>query len=274
MRHMVWILMALAIACSGNDDVGDGDAGSAGDADADSDSDVDSDSDADSDSDTDGDSDADAEGDGDLPPCEGDAHSGEGTYYDADGSGNCSFPATPNDLMVAAMNQTDYRESDVCGTCIHATGPNGEVTVRIVDRCPECPEGDVDFSPQAFELLAPLEQGRIPITWTYVPCNVTGPVIYFFDPGSNQWWSSIQVRNHQHEIVRFEFRDDGGTWHDVERVNHNFFVYAAGIGPGPYALRITDIHGQILTDTGIPFNVGEEVQGIAQFPDICTGSGG
>ena len=36
-------------------------------------------------------------------------HQGEATYYDfADGSGNCSFPATPDDLDVGAMNDTDY----------------------------------------------------------------------------------------------------------------------------------------------------------------------
>ncbi|MCP4674791.1 MAG: hypothetical protein GY854_04605 [Deltaproteobacteria bacterium] len=217
-----------------------------------------------------GGSDSDGDSDGGSVLCERNDHSGDGTYYDADGSGNCSFPATPNDLMIAAMNQTDYRESNACGTCIHAVGPEGKVTLRIVDRCPGCPEGDVDFSPRAFELLAPLELGRIPITWTYVPCSVTGPVIYFFDPGSNQWWSSIQVRNHRNEIARFEFQDDDGTWHNLERANHNFFIYAAGMGPGPYTIRITDIHGQTLTDTNIPFNIGEEVPGATQFPDACA----
>lgn len=217
----------------------------------------------DSDDDTGGDS------DGDLPSCEGGDHAGEGTYYDADGSGNCSFPASPGDMMVAAMNQNDYRLSNACGSCIHAVGPEGDVTVRIVDRCPECQTGDVDFSPQAFEILAPLPQGRIPITWTYVPCDVSGPVIYYFDPGSNQWWSSIQVRNHRHEIARLEARDESGTWQELKRQNHNFFCYTSGLGPGPYTLRITDIYGQSLTDTGIPLRVGEEVSGAAQFPTAC-----
>ena len=37
--------------------------------------------------------------------CDGAEHTGEGTYYAADGSGNCSFPAGPADFpMVAAMN--------------------------------------------------------------------------------------------------------------------------------------------------------------------------
>src|SRR5262249_737479 len=36
-------------------------------------------------------------------------HMGDGTYYvEANGGGNCSFDPTPNDLMVGAMNHTDY----------------------------------------------------------------------------------------------------------------------------------------------------------------------
>src|SRR5688500_431718 len=89
-------------------------------------------------------------------PCAGaEPHEGEATYYDfADGSGNCGFPATPEDLMVAAMNHTDYAGSAACGACVRAVGPNGSVDVRIVDRCPECPAGDIDLSPEAFERIA------------------------------------------------------------------------------------------------------------------------
>ena len=43
----------------------------------------------------------------DIEPCaDAQRYAGEATYYDADGSGNCSFPASPEDLMVAAMNET------------------------------------------------------------------------------------------------------------------------------------------------------------------------
>ena len=38
-------------------------------------------------------------------------HSGEGTYYGADGSGNCSFDAAPGDPLVAAMNADFGRRS-------------------------------------------------------------------------------------------------------------------------------------------------------------------
>ncbi len=69
-------------------------------------------------------------------------HSGQATYYDfADGSGACSFEPSPNDLMVAAMNAPDYAGAAACGSCARVFGPNGEITVRIVDLCPECPRG-------------------------------------------------------------------------------------------------------------------------------------
>ena len=110
--------------------------------------------------------------------CNGEAtHTGDATYYDfADGSGNCGFDPTPNDLMVGAMNQTDYAGSNACGSCAHLVGPEGEITIRIVDRCPECKPGDIDLSPDAFAKIAAIEKGRVDISWRYVPCSVSGPI--------------------------------------------------------------------------------------------------
>lgn len=203
---------------------------------------------------------------GGAPTCDQAMHSGEGTYYDADGSGACSFPATPDDLMVGAMNLTDYADSAVCGTCLDLTGPSGSVTVRVVDLCPECAPGDVDLSPQAFEQIADLVQGRVAIDWRFVPCDVVGPIRYHFKEGSNQWWSAVQIRNHRHQIASLEYLSGGSNWVDVPRLDYNFFVEASGMGPGPYTFRVTDIYGQVLEDSGIEFVEGGEVEGSAQFP--------
>src|SRR5260370_1067863 len=68
--------------------------------------------------------------------------SGNGTYYAADGTGNCSFDASPNDLMVAAMNAPDYNHAAWCGACLAVTGPNAQqIVVRVVDQCPGCEIG-------------------------------------------------------------------------------------------------------------------------------------
>jgi expansin (peptidoglycan-binding protein) len=192
---------------------------------------------------------------------------GEATYYDfADGSGNCGFPATPADLMVAAMNQTDYAGSAACGTCVRVAGPDGSVDVRIVDRCPECPAGDIDLSPDAFALIAPIESGRVAISWQYIACSVAGPVIYHFKDGSNPWWTAVQMRNHRHAIASFEFRGADGTWAEVPRVDYNYFVKDDGMGEQPLAFRVTDVLGQQLVDEGMPLLDDADASGAAQLP--------
>jgi len=195
-------------------------------------------------------------------------HTGEGTYYDADGSGNCSFDPSPDDLMVGAMNEIDYAGSVVCGACAHIDGPNGAVDVRVVDRCPECPQGDIDLSPQAFEQIAPLVQGRVPIRWRFQDCNVSGPIRFRFKEGSNQWWTAVQIRNHRNRVAKLEY-DDGSTFREVARETYNYFVAASGMGPGPYRFRVTDVYGNQLVEEGIEHREAEEVPGTGQFP-ACT----
>jgi expansin len=192
------------------------------------------------------------------------ALTGEATYYDATGAGNCSFPASPDDLMVAALNNADYRTADLCGACASVTGPTGSVTVRIVDRCPECLHGDLDLSREAFALISPLEAGRVDITWHLVACPVTGAMSYELKDGSSQYWTAIQVRNHRYAIDTLEI--DGNP---VERVSYNYFIDTDGAGPGPYTLRITDVRGQTVEETGVVLGDAEVRQGTQQFP-TCT----
>jgi expansin len=205
-------------------------------------------------------------GSGAVSACGGEpTHTGEATYYDfADGSGNCGFDPTPNDLMVAAMNHTDYANSAACGACAHLVGPKGEVTVRIVDRCPECPAGDIDLSPEAFEKIADLSAGRVDISWQYVPCNVSGPIQYRFKEGSNPWWTAVQLRNHRHAIAMLEV-EKNGSFVEVTRLDYNYFVDESGMGPGPYSFRVTDVYGQTLVDTGIAHQEAQIVDGEAQL---------
>lgn len=205
-------------------------------------------------------------------PCavDGKKRQGEGTYYDATGAGNCSFPASPGDLMVGAMNQADYENSAACGACAEVTGPQGQATVRIVDRCPECKPGDIDLSPLAFEKLAPLEKGRIPISWRYVACPVQGPLVYHFKEGSNPWWTAVQIRNHRFPIAKVEYKNAQGAFVPVERLEYNYFVEPAGMGPGPYTFRVTDVMGNVVEDSGIPFQEAGDAPSSAQFPP-CDG---
>lgn len=203
------------------------------------------------------------------PTCDGTAptHDGEATFYDfADGSGNCGFPATPDDLMVGAMNHVDYAASAVCGACVTITGPNATtVAVRVVDQCPECPEGDIDLSPEAFAVIADPALGRVPISWVYSECPVSGPIVYHYKEGSNPYWIAVQIRNHRLPIAKLEAKDGSGNYVDMPRADYNFFLAEGGLGEGPYSFRVTASTGEVLLDDGIPFVDSGDAPGAAQF---------
>lgn len=190
---------------------------------------------------------------------------GEATYYDADGSGNCSFDPSPDDLMVAAMNAPDYDTAAWCGGCVEVDGPAGTVVVRITDQCPGCSSGDLDLSREAFAQIAELSAGRVPITWREVPCDVSGPMQYRFKEGSSQYWTAIQVRNHRYPIATLEVRDPDGQYAAIDRASYNYFVEADGLGPGPYQLRLTDDRGHVVVETGIALGDATIATGAAQF---------
>jgi expansin (peptidoglycan-binding protein) len=202
--------------------------------------------------------------------CTGDPISemGEGTYYDANGTGNCSFDPSPNDLMVAAMNAADYDHAAWCGACLAVSGPNGEITVRVVDQCPGCKHGDLDLSKEAFAMLAPLATGRIRIAWHEVACPVQGPIGYHMKDGSNAFWTAIQLRDHRYPIDVLEARDAAGAYHPIARADYNYFVAPSGLGAGPYTLRVTDVHGHVLEDANIALGDAVLRPGAGQFP-VC-----
>jgi expansin (peptidoglycan-binding protein) len=193
--------------------------------------------------------------------------SGEGTFYGATGEGQCSFDASPGNLMVAAMNDHDYATAAACGEFVSVSGPNGSVTVRITDRCPECKPGDIDLSAQAFARIADPVAGRVPIGWQVVAGDVAGPIAFRFKEGSTRYWTAIQVRNHRLPISGLEIKPAGSSaWISVARTDYNYFVHPAEIAAGPLQVRVTALGGATLLDTLPEPAGGVVVQGKAQFP--------
>lgn len=199
----------------------------------------------------------------------GPTYTGEGTHYGATGEGNCSYEAS-TDRMVAAMNETDYQNSQACGAYLAVTGPSGTtVNVKIVDRCPECKPGDIDLSMEAFAKLAPIETGRMKISWKLLSPTLSGPISYRYKDGSSESWCGVQVRNHRNPIRSVEALV-GNSWMSLPRQMYNYFVSADGTGCGS-TLRVTDIYGHQLVDSGIVVNpdpkiIADGIQpGKAQF---------
>lgn len=190
------------------------------------------------------------------------------TFYDADGTGNCLYDASPQDMDVAAMNIGQFLGSAVCGSCVEIDGPKGTLRVRIVDSCPDCPLlGHLDLSAEAFEKLANPIDGRVKVRWRMVSCdNVVGPVRYRFKEGSNPYWAGIQVFNHRQPVTKLEYWKEG-AWVTVKRESYNYFVAPKGMGTGPIKVRVTGLDGQTLEDTfpGPEADNSKIFEGTAQF---------
>ncbi|KAJ2402724.1 hypothetical protein GGI23_000508 [Coemansia sp. RSA 2559] len=104
----------------------------------------------------------------------GQKFSGDGTYF-TPGLGACGKTNTEDDL-IAAINAPQYgtfanpNTAPVCGRCALVKGSLGQIKVAITDKCPPCKYGDLDLSPAAFQEIGDMEDGRIPITWSFVDC--------------------------------------------------------------------------------------------------------
>ncbi|GAA3514623.1 hypothetical protein GCM10022393_30730 [Aquimarina addita] len=202
--------------------------------------------------------------------CNDQIYEGEGTYYDgvAGGtSGNCSLPVTTGDIFHCALNNINYDNSNACGACIEVTGAKGSVILQVVDRCPECASGDVDMTEEAFAMIADVIDGRVPISWKFVPCELDSSddsIKINFKEGSSEYWTAIQFRNSRYAISTMEYQVSATDWKSVDRVLFNFFIETDGI-PSPMNLRITPIIGEPLIFDNIPLNLNADYNTGKQF---------
>ncbi len=180
----------------------------------------------------------------------GTTYKGVATAYAAgDGNGACLFGPS-DDLMIAAMNTTDYESSRACGAYVRVRAANGaSITVRITNECPlPCAPGQLDLSEQAFAKLTDPKLGRIPITWSLLSPQTSGTISVRYKTGSSPHWCGIQVIDHRNPVARLEVRTTKG-WRRLPRTDYNYFLSADGSGCGG-AMRISDIYGEQLTVDG------------------------
>ncbi|MGW7257833.1 expansin EXLX1 family cellulose-binding protein [Streptomyces sp. NPDC054834] len=177
-------------------------------------------------------------------------YTGVATHYDAaDGNGACTYGPT-SDLMIAAMNHSDYETAKACGAYVSVRAAGGaSVTVRVTNECPECAPGQLDLSEQAFARVAALSAGRISITWSLLSPSTSDTVSIRYKTGSSANWCGIQAIGHRNPLARLEV-STGGGWRQLTRETYNYFLSEDGTGCGG-SLRLTDIYGEPLTVSGL-----------------------
>jgi expansin (peptidoglycan-binding protein) len=187
------------------------------------------------------------------------------TRIESDGTGHCNFSASPDDLNLAALGNTDYVNGAMCGACLEVEGPNQKkVVARVVDSCSGCSAEQIALTKQVFDKMGAADLLWTSIRWRYVTCPVVGPLSYRFKEDSSPYWVAIQVRNHRLPIQKLEWQKNG-AWVEVKREPYNYFVEPGGMGPGPIRVRVTASDGQQLEDTLPQVIQATVVQGAAQF---------
>lgn len=99
---------------------------------------------------------------------------GDMTWYDV-GLGACGAWSQDSELVCAvshviydaAATTSNPNENPLCQSSLRLLYNGKSVDVRVVDRCVDCEETDIDVSPGAFQQLANLDQGRVPISWQW-----------------------------------------------------------------------------------------------------------
>lgn len=200
----------------------------------------------------------------------GTVHTGDGTYYDGGYVGGCAMlDPVSTDYWIAAMNLEDYNDAQLAGAYLEVTGELGTINMLVTDLLPEGKKGDLDLYIDAFPLIAPVEKGRVPVSWKIIPLDTAenAPVCYRYKEGSTEYWCGIQVRNHRYPITKLEYLDKNGEFVEINRRPYNYFE-SMEMGKGPFTFRITDIYGQVIIDENIPlsYDDSEIIQGHVQFP--------
>ncbi len=201
----------------------------------------------------------------------GTIHTGEGTFYGGGYEGGCAMlDPVSKDYWVVAMNLADYNNAQLAGAYIEVTGELGTINMLVTDLLPEGQKGDLDLYTDAFPLVAPVEKGRVPISWKIIPLDSAenAPVSYKYKEGTSEYWCGVQIRNHRYPVSRLEYLDENGKFIEIERRQYNYFE-SDKMGKGPFTFRITDIYGQVIIDENIPLSTDETeiIQGHVQFPE-------
>ena len=137
------------------------------------------------------------------------------------------------------------------------TGPDGSVTVQVIDQCPDCAAGHIDLSEPAFAKLAPLGAGLINVHYQYLADPpLPGPVTMEVKSGSSQYWLALLADNTGNPLASVQVETASGGWVSLARASYNYWIAQSGAGAGPFTVRLTDTEGNQVTVHNVALDPG------------------
>ncbi|ETP01879.1 hypothetical protein F441_20960 [Phytophthora nicotianae CJ01A1] len=192
------------------------------------------------------------------------ALAGGDTYFTGDATsytlgqvsaGNCNFMYDPGvDDNYAALNSEQWDSTLNCGRCAEVSCDDDRCSdttstqiVYIVDRCPECKQGDLDLSPAVFEAITGSDPDRYSIKWRFVDCPVSGNIEYCTKSGSSSSWLAIQPANFASGVASMKIANQ-----DVTMVDSCYYYLLNGgsnVDMSAVSVELTSFSGETITET-------------------------
>ena len=182
----------------------------------------------------------------------------------------CHYPTSTLPQYYGAMNEYDWNNSGVCGSCVEITNGGKKLVVQITDECPYkgneqwCKPGShhIDLNNAANDALG---AGSNPaVTWKYVPCTPTGNIKYYFDKGTKQYYLAVTPMNARNVVNKMEVQVMG-KWNNMPHSAYNTYEFSGtDYGTGPLNFRTTDIYNHVIIETVTPA-ADKVVDGTKQF---------
>ncbi|HEY1914713.1 MAG TPA: expansin EXLX1 family cellulose-binding protein [Streptosporangiaceae bacterium] len=180
--------------------------------------------------------------------------SGQAYYYTpGGGEGSCSFGALARDGLYVSLGTAQYAGGAACGSYLDVTGPAGQVQAEVVDSCPGCGNGGIDMSEAAFARVASASAGTARVSYTLVrDPRVPGPLELRVANSASRDWLAVQVLNNGNPLSSVAVQPvTGGAWRAMKLSPDDYWAVAAGAGPGPFRIRVSDMFGHSAVATGI-----------------------
>jgi len=136
-----------------------------------------------------------------------------------------------------------------CDACIWVTTAKGASAMLRVVTYGSTSTNSIDTSPSAYQDLNMNEYPRS-MTWQFAKCPDTGAMIYEFQTGSSQYWTSLWVRNARVPLMKVEVESaNHSSWTELTRGTDGTLTDASGFGMGMFSIRSTGVDGQTVVDT-------------------------
>jgi expansin (peptidoglycan-binding protein) len=136
-----------------------------------------------------------------------------------------------------------------CDACIYVTTAMGKSALLRVVTYGDTTPNSIDVSPAAYDLLNSGESPRA-MTWQFAECNDTGPIEYEFQTGSNEYWTSLWVRNARVPLTSVTVTSvNHPSALELARGTDGTLTDQSGFGAGAFTITLTGVDGQTISDT-------------------------